>query len=56
MVTPSEILKAKILIVDDLEANITLLEQMLLQAGYQSVSSTSDPYRVCAFTRKTDTT
>jgi len=52
MVTPSEILKAKILIVDDLEANITLLEQMLLQAGYQSVSSTSDPYRVCALHEK----
>jgi len=47
MATPAEILKAKILIVDDLEANITLLEEMLLQAGYRSISSTTDPFRVC---------
>ncbi len=52
MVTPADILNARILIVDDLEANIALLEQMLLQAGYHFISSTSDPYRVCALHEK----
>ena len=47
MLEPSEILKAKILIVDDLPANVLLLERMLGGAGYESVTSTLDPRAVC---------
>ena len=47
MIDTSEILAADILIVDDQEANVMLLEQMLKNAGYTSVSSTMDPYTVC---------
>lgn len=47
MIKPDDILNARILIVDDLEANVLLLEQMLLGAGYTSVSSTMEPDRVC---------
>jgi PAS domain S-box-containing protein len=48
MLEPSEILKASILIVDDQEANVTLLEKMLHNVGYTQVSSTMDPRAVCA--------
>src|SRR3954449_3747875 len=48
----SEILRARILIVDDQEANVTLIEQMLLEAGYDRVSSTRNPTEVCAMHRK----
>ena len=34
MISTSDILNARILIVDDLEANVRLLEQMLSGAGY----------------------
>jgi signal transduction histidine kinase len=47
MISSSDILKADILIVDDQEANISLLEEMLRGAGYGSISSTRDPYQVC---------
>lgn len=47
MVTPADILHAKILIVDDQEANVLLLEQMLRVSGYDQVTSTSDPTQVC---------
>ncbi|MFZ6759201.1 response regulator [Undibacterium sp. Ji50W] len=46
MLDAVEILSAKILIVDDQEANVVLLEQMLLMAGYTAVSSTLDPQGV----------
>jgi adenylate cyclase len=46
MVTPSAILNGKILIVDDLEANVVVLERMLCRAGYVSVSSTMDSSKV----------
>jgi PAS domain S-box-containing protein len=52
MITESEILKARILIVDDQDANVTLLEEMLRGAGYSNVSSTTDPQQVCALNRK----
>lgn len=42
----SAILKAKILIVDDLPANVLLLERMLGGAGYESIASTLDPRAV----------
>jgi len=47
MISPTDILHGKILIVDDLEANILLLEQMLRGAGYDAVTSTMDPCKVC---------
>jgi formate hydrogenlyase transcriptional activator len=47
----SDILSASILIVDDLEANVRLLEQMLGSAGYECVTSTRDPHAVCALHR-----
>lgn len=48
----SEILKARILIVDDQEANVSLLQQMLHDAGYESVSSTMNPQEVCGLHRR----
>lgn len=47
MLDKSEIFSAKILIVDDQETNISLLEQMLMNAGYSNVSATTDPLQVC---------
>ena len=46
MIGPAEILRGKILIVDDQAANVALLEQMLRSAGYVSVASTTDPGQV----------
>ena len=47
MVSAADILNAKILIVDDQDANVVLLEQMLHGAGYTAVSATSAPAEVC---------
>ncbi|MBE0501031.1 MAG: sigma 54-interacting transcriptional regulator [Desulfuromonadales bacterium] len=44
----SEILNAKILIVDDQEANVALLNQLLTETGYSCVTSTTNPKEVCA--------
>jgi signal transduction histidine kinase len=52
MISSSDIFKASILIVDDQEANVSLLEQMLREAGYVSVASTRDPHEVCDLHRK----
>jgi CheY-like chemotaxis protein len=43
MVENTEILRASILIVDDLEANVMLLEQMLQNAGYTNIMTTQLP-------------
>jgi len=51
MISEQEILNASILIVDDKEANVFLLTQMLSSAGYQCITSTMDPYAVCALHR-----
>jgi diguanylate cyclase (GGDEF)-like protein len=48
MPSETDILNAGILIVDDLEANVQLLERMLSDAGYLRISSTRDPHSVCA--------
>ena len=48
IITKSDILNANILIVDDQECNVTLLEQLLLLAGYTCVDSTMNPEEVCA--------
>jgi two-component system cell cycle response regulator len=52
MISNSDILNAAILIVDDLQANVCLLENMLRGAGYTRVASTMDPYAVCALHRE----
>ena len=51
LITESEILSARILIVDDQESNVSLLEQMLMEAGYIFVTSTMNPLEVCALHR-----
>ena len=50
----AEILAARILIVDDQEANVLLLERVLGEAGYTAVTSTMDPLQVCALHRRHD--
>jgi PAS domain S-box-containing protein len=52
MISNSDILNAKILIVDDLEANVRLLERMLSGAGHTCIASTRDPNEVCALHRQ----
>src|ERR1700677_930643 len=52
MLSSSEILNAAILIVDDLEANVRLLERMLRGAGYTSIASTGNPRQVCELHRQ----
>ena len=47
MISPMDILHGKILVVDDQEANVLLLEQMLRGAGYASIASTMDSSQVC---------
>ena len=47
-----EVLNASILLVDDIEANVRLLERMLHGAGYTSVASTMNPHEVCGLHRK----
>ncbi|NTV15219.1 MAG: sigma-54-dependent Fis family transcriptional regulator [Desulfobulbaceae bacterium] len=52
MITEADILQANILIVDDQEANVLLLEQLLEEAGYSRVSSTVTPREVAGLHRK----
>ena len=52
MVAGPDILNANILIVDDQEANVRLLEQMLRDAGYRRIASTMNPLEVCALHRQ----
>jgi two-component system, cell cycle response regulator len=51
MVSTADILNAGILIVDDQEANVQLLEQMLRSAGYSCITSTRNPREVCGLHR-----
>jgi two-component system, cell cycle response regulator len=50
-VSDTDILNAGILIVDDQEANVKLLEQLLKSAGYLCLTATQDPHTVCALHR-----
>jgi adenylate cyclase len=47
MLEASDLLKARVLVVDDQPANVLLLERMLGGAGYESITSTLDPRAVC---------
>jgi len=49
---PPDVLQASILIVDDQPVNITLLEQLLGEAGYRNVTSTTQSHEVCALHRR----
>jgi PAS domain S-box-containing protein len=52
IVAESDILNASILIVDDQEANVSLLERLLQEAGYARVALTMKPREVCALHRQ----
>jgi len=52
MLEASEIFNASILIVDDQEANVMLLEQMLRNAGYTNLTTTQLPKEVCPLHRE----
>lgn len=47
MIAEFAILNASILIVDDRAANVQLLDQLLRDSGYTSITSTMDPRTVC---------
>ena len=47
-----DFLGAKILIVDDQASNVSLLEQLMSDAGYTGVTSTMKPQEVCELHRK----
>jgi DNA-binding NtrC family response regulator len=51
-VSTADILNAKVLIVDDQDANVQLLEAVLSGAGYARITSTMDPHAVCALHRE----
>lgn len=51
IINEQEILNASILIVDDQQSNV-LLGEMLREAGYVCIASTTDPHEVCALHRK----
>jgi CheY-like chemotaxis protein len=51
MINASDILNAKVLVVDDQESNVLLLEQMLREAGYACVTSTMDSHAVVGLHR-----
>ena len=52
MISTPDILNAKILIVDDQEANVRLLEQMLSDARYTCIASTMNPREVSGLYRQ----
>ena len=52
MISEQEILNAGILIVDDQPANVQLLAEILREADYRCITSTSNPYEVCALHQK----
>ena len=49
MISPTELLAARILIVDDQASNVALFEQLLEQAGYSNVTSTQNAKEVPAW-------
>jgi CheY-like chemotaxis protein len=54
MTIETDILHARILVVDDQDANVRLLTRLLGEAGYTQVSATMDPTEVCALHRRQD--
>jgi len=54
MIPEHELLGARILVVDDQDANVRLLTRLLGEAGYTQVTSAMDPTTVCALHRRND--
>ena len=54
MITATDILDARILIVDDQEVNVRMLQRLLSDAGYTQVMATMLPAEVCALHRQHD--
>ena len=54
IVSAADIFNANILIVDDQNTHLLILEGMLRNAGYVSITSTTDPYTVYALHREND--
>jgi len=52
VINSSDILKANLLIVDDQAANVLLLERLLRNEGYISITTTQNPRDVCELHRK----
>ncbi|MDD5303584.1 MAG: adenylate/guanylate cyclase domain-containing protein [Elusimicrobia bacterium] len=52
MISQADILRSRILIVDDMKANVVLLDKILSGAGYSSVESTTNPLEVCELHHK----
>ena len=52
MMKSTEILNARVLIVDDREANVSLVAQILSEDGYTNVTTTTNSLEVCALHRK----
>jgi PAS domain S-box-containing protein len=52
MISEQDILNASILIVDDQPSNVRVLAEMLREADYRCIASTSNPYEVCALHQK----
>src|ERR1700690_506902 len=52
MINGTDILNARILIVDDREANVSLVAQILSEDGYTDVTTTTNSMEVCALHRK----
>lgn len=50
--TSTDLLNARILIVDDQLTNVQLLEQLLSEAGYTNLTTTLNPTEVCALHRQ----
>jgi PAS domain S-box-containing protein len=54
MISETDILNARLLVVDDQEANLMLLEQLLKEGGYRNVASTMNPADVGTLHRQHD--
>ena len=52
MISEQEILNASILIVDDQQSNVHLITEILRNASYTSITSTTNPHEVCALHHK----
>ncbi len=48
MITPAEVRRARVLVVDDQPVNVQLLEYLLKTTGYENVHNTTDPRQVVA--------
>jgi diguanylate cyclase (GGDEF)-like protein/PAS domain S-box-containing protein len=48
MITPADVRRARVLVVDDQPVNVQLLEYLLKTTGYENVHSTTDPRQVVA--------